>query len=293
MNITRLQAVRFIMADASGDGAVTALDSTGSFPAKVYGTSNTARAESFLDRALMEVLQDGFASRLDLYVIAVPTVYYSYTGTDPSFTFGAELTDGGGAVVRFNYTDTSADRVYCSVKSGTPATGASTLGALTTTGSTTITTSRIAGSPLWLHAEAAEGETKSLEFRRETEGGTPFFFDRFPSVGGSADSNPLGSTFSADIRVQARPALDFGVLPFPVQDWIVKRATLSYAQVAKGPGADMQYHIMREQESKMKAMQSEMDKMGTNWHDTAHDRAMRGGRPDIASGEYYGTVPVQ
>lgn len=292
MNMTRLRAVQLILLDSTGD-AVTALDSTGTFPSKSFGTSKAGRAEMLLERAMSQAVLEGFASRLDLYRIEVPTVYYSYTGTDPSFTFGQELTDGGGAVVRHNYTDTSADRVYCSVKTGTPATGASTLSSLTTTGSTTITSSRIAGDPLWVHAEAAAQETRRLEFRRESEGGTPFFFDRDPGNGAaSADNNPLNANFTAGITVLAKPALDFGVLPFAVQDWIVKMATTAYVSAAKGPGADVQYHLLREREAKSAAMAAEFDKLGVNFHDTTHDRMFRGGRPDIAAGQTYGQPPV-
>ena len=283
--MNRLTAVTEILLQAVGEPAPSALDSTGSWPSKVYGAGIRGQAEFFLDTAMRTILSTSMASSLMVYQIAVPTYYYSYSTGTPSFTFAQELTDSGGAVVRHNYSDTTNKRIYVSVKTGTPAALATSLGGFTVTAATAITSSRIAGDTTWLHAEAADGyETKVLEFRRETANGQAFFYDRNPSGSPDADNNPLGSTFTADITVKALPDLDFETMPYPIQNWAVKQAILDLAKAKKASDQWIGLHTAALMSAKQVAMQHEINKMKINVLQTAHAQAFRGYRPDLSGG---------
>lgn len=289
--MTRLDAVNEIL-EGIGEGHVSTLGSSGTWPALTFTETLAGDAERILERETRKILAQGwFLNELCEYTIDRPTHSISVSGGAGTFTFDEVVTGGtSGATGYFNYIDTppTPDVMYLCVTSGTfqaaeTLTGG-TSGATRTAGTITpVTTSKIAADPLWLKLEASECEYRKLSMVYDPANGVNMLVDMDPD----SDTDPSSQQFTvASVRVDAVKNLDFSTLPQNLAQWCVAQAAVAFQRYKKGAQKDDAELSSRVLIARAHWLADSTDAARTNVLATKEVREFKGGRRGAGYGRW-------
>ena len=285
--MTRLDAINEMLS-ARGESPVTALDSTGSWPSKTYGSSDQGLAERILDRHSRRLQADGTVfNRLDDYVIELPTVKIAASGGAGTFTFGETITESTSAATgTFNYE--TGGYVYIAPLTGTFAGGYTLTGGTsgaTRTGAavSTLTSGRIAVNSTWLHVDASASESRRIKAETDSATSIKFLFDLDPDDDATV---PFGTLFDSSVRIDAVAEIEFTLLPELFAAYVVKSAAMDFQRSTKRGQTDDQMIQQELIAARAAWMRQESDTYGVNILATNDAFNVRGGRsgPFIAGG---------
>lgn len=256
--ITTLDAVNEIL-EIIGEPAFLALD-TG-------GTSIAAEAETMLNREGDRIQKQGwFVNQEFDFTIQIATLKIAVSGGAGVFLFGETVTESiSGATGTFKFEE--AGEMFL-----VPITGTFTGGQLLTGGTstatrdgaaaTTITESKIALDPTWVHIEPWETEEKR--------------FVRFGSF--LRDVRDQTLIFTRDVTVELIQLLDFLDLTDKLQEYIVKAAAKKFQRFKKRGAFDERIARDEEIEARTLASQEDGDLRGDNILETNEARLLKGSR---------------
>lgn len=289
--MTRLDAIQEML-EGIGAGHASALDSTGSWPSQVFGTTNAADAERILDRETKKILAQGwFLNTLSDFVVKRPTYSWTYSGAiTGTFTFGETITQAvSGATGVFNYSDVANKKVYVGDVTGTPNSSGNLTGGIsgatvtTVTAATALTSSKIAGDPLWLSAIAGCLETRQISMTYDSTLATNLLVDMWPDN----DANPTTQLFTVDqLRLDAIKNLDFVTLPQNLAQWCVAQAQVAFQRYKKNAGQDDAGLAQRAVIARAHWMAENTDNARTNVLRTQETFEFKGGRRGVGYGHW-------
>ena len=282
--MTRLEAIQEIL-EGSGMMHASALASSGTWPSKTYQETDAGDAEQILDRELRKILSEGYwLNTLIDFRIYRPTYYYSYSSTDPVFTF--------------NYVDTTNDRVYVGNVSAAPDASPGTLTGSTSgttkaaSSSTAVSSSKIAADPLWLSISGAscnggrfsrETEYREVSMTYDATLATNFLVDMNPD----SEANPTTTTFTTtSIVVNAVKNLESTTVPVSLQQWAVAQASVAFQRYKKRGEGDDQMLLQRLVKARGNFVQENVDNMRTNVLHTGWMNDFKGGRRGAGYGRW-------
>lgn len=260
--MNKLDAVNRIL-QGLGDPAVTALD-TG-------GVTDAGEAESFLDRANIEVQREGWGANMRQQItLNLPTTKITATGGSGTFTYGSTITQlNSGATGTFFYAD--GDDLYVYTTSGTfntTATNTLTSGAVTRgvpSAVTTVTTAKHAvPATTFLLVKKADCEWKILTTYGD------FLYDQ---VEDSQD-------FTGNVTVDAVMARAFTDLPDWVADLVVADAAVKFQRYKRRGIIDDRFLMDQYAECRRRARRFQQQIAPVNIFATADAQRVLGNRND-------------
>lgn len=234
------------------------------------GTSDIARAETFLDRSSTRIQGYGWAFNRDRLVeVFAPTKNIAVSGGSGTFTWGEVVTESvSGATGTFN-------RITSNVMYLAPLTGTFT-GGQTLTGATsgatktgaalaTATTAKIAVNPSWIKFKPAKGE-----------------YREFAAAGGFLRSIPADAAadtfFSGSVRLEVVTEQAFIDVPDPVAWFIVADARVRFQRHIKQSQTDDATLLQERSLARLEAIRYDQDQSPSNPLQTAETWAFKGYR---------------